>query len=69
MGEKRTIALEVDRSELFDAVAKVGDGGQSLGNRLLGVLLGCDSFAAQVGLAYYGITIAEPNPTPHDGWQ
>lgn len=55
--EKERFTFEVDRSQLFDAVAEVGDSGQAAGTRLIGVLLAGEAdFFDHCGLAFYGIT-------------
>lgn len=58
-----TITFEVDVGKLFDAVAKVGDGGTALGERIARVLLcsGQASFAESIGLAAYGLSILPPS--------
>ncbi|MGW5957067.1 DUF3850 domain-containing protein [Methylorubrum thiocyanatum] len=60
------ITLTFDQGELFDAVAKVGDGGETLGRRIVGVMLtgGRSNFREDVGLAYYGVTVAPPLASP-----
>lgn len=63
MTDKHVITLEVDRSRMFDAVAAVGDGGQSVGTCLAGVLLGGPDFFDAVKLAAYGVSIL-PNQEP-----
>ena len=59
MADKHRIIIDVDRSQLFDSVAAVGDGGASVGLRLASTLRGDSSMATQVGLAVYGIDVIE----------
>jgi hypothetical protein len=56
------ITFEVDKSQLFDTVAQIGDGGQAVGVRLVGTLLGGRGFCSDLGLAVYGITICDEPP-------
>jgi hypothetical protein len=60
---KQTITFEYDPSELFDVLAQVGDGGASLGPRIVGSMLVPGGFIEAVGLAFYGITEVERTPT------
>lgn len=64
MGDAHRITLDVDRSTLFDTIAKVGDGGEAVGQRLASILLGDDSMSTAIGLAVYGITIADTGKDP-----
>jgi hypothetical protein len=54
---KSRITIEVDHSQLFDGVVKVGT--SPLGERLIGVLLDPRRFGAleAIGLGVYGIVI------------
>lgn len=57
MADLHRITIEVDRSQMFEVAAKVGDGGRAVGERLAGVLLGGADFASLIGLGVYGISI------------
>lgn len=50
------VTLQVDRIALFDLMRSTGDGGEVVGMRLAGMLLGDDSLSTALGLACYGIT-------------
>lgn len=64
MTSKRTITIEVDQHQMFDMVAATGDGGEAIGHRLAGVLLGDVSAITQIGLGVYGITILPSQDQP-----
>jgi len=66
--EMHRISLSFNRSELFDAVAKVGDGGAGLGQRIVCAMLSGDiGFGEAMGLALYGVSISLPfEDTAHD---
>lgn len=55
----RRVTLEIDTSQLFDVLAKVGDGGEVLGPRLVSVMLADAGMIEQIGLGVYGITIED----------
>lgn len=54
-----TITLQFDGSQLFDTLAKVGDGGEALGVRIVSLMLmgGEVRFLDAFGLAAYGVTV------------
>lgn len=55
----RRVTLEIDTSQLFDVLAKVGDGGEVLRPRLVSVMLADAGMIEQIGLGVYGITIED----------
>lgn len=62
-----TITFEVDRNALFDTLAKVGDGGEALGQRLVEtLLLGEAGFRTAFGLEFYGISLSTQAPAQGD---
>jgi len=63
------ITLTFDPSKLFDVVAEVGDGGTSLGSRIVGIMLtgGQTSFREDVGFAFYGVSAAPASAAPRAG--
>lgn len=70
---KRYLTLEYDQADVFDAVVKVGDQGETLGKRLLGIMLEGPRFVTDLGLGVYGITPRHSDCDPVDvaraGWQ
>jgi len=53
----RKVTLEVTDTELFDAIHKVGDGGEALGHRIVGVLLAGRNWREEMGMGMYGVKI------------
>lgn len=54
---KRSVTLEADVGELFDAVRKMDDGGAAAGARIVSLLLGGHAGREEIGLAVYGVTV------------
>jgi hypothetical protein len=63
---KSRITFEVDHTQLFDGVSKVGTAG--VGERLIGAFLipAHVSTAEAIGLAVYGITVVNSEPVAED---
>lgn len=61
---KRTVTFEVDTVKLFTELGGRSDGGASVAERLLAVLLTTSSFSEKVYLELYGISIGEENERP-----
>lgn len=61
---RRKITFECDPTELFDTLTKVGDGGQSLGIRMVGALLADAPLSDEIGMAFYGVTLTQEPPNP-----
>lgn len=62
---KIRVTFEVDTGEMFNMVAKVGDGGAACASRLVEPLLtGEIGWMGAVGLACYGIEFVGSEPAP-----
>lgn len=60
MGDKRRVTFTADTAELFDMLAKVGDGGAHLGVRLVAALLAPPDWSDLVGMGVYGVEVEDP---------
>ena len=59
---KIRVAFEVDQSQLFDTIQKMGGDCRMIGERIVGVLLSGEApWREQLGMAVYGITLWPPD--------
>lgn len=62
---KIRVAFEVDQSQLFDTIQKMGGDCSMIGERIVGVLLSGEApWREQLGMAVYGIQLWPPDGDP-----
>jgi len=61
---KRIVRFEVDTSELFDMLHKVGGDTSRIGNQIVGAMLADPGVIDRISMAVYGVVMLAPEEIP-----